>query len=352
MKEERNYGIDLLRIISMWMICVLHVLGAGGVLSALPEKGVRYEVAWALEGACYVAVNCYALISGYVGNRSRFRWNRILQLWVQVVFYAAIITFLYIILCPGNVGREQIFVVLTPVLHGRYWYVTAYFILALFMPLLNTGLTALDNGQRIMLVLVILIFSFAGRMACGNVFGLQNGYSVLWLMLLYLLGGCLSYITLSRWQVWGSLALYIAGIGVTCWQKGIAYNYDAPGVLLASVGLTLFLAHIRVGVRAKRAIKLLAPLTFSVYLIHMHPFVADTLLVGKYSWIASSEKSVFWMTVAVMGQAFLIYVVCSLIDLGREWLFRLLRIRECCLYVEKVLNRGMEEMGARVFNKK
>ena len=30
--EERNYGIDLLRIVSMMMVVLLHVLGQGGIL--------------------------------------------------------------------------------------------------------------------------------------------------------------------------------------------------------------------------------------------------------------------------------------------------------------------------------
>lgn len=32
--KSRNYGIDLLRIVSMFMICILHVIGVG-VLEAL-----------------------------------------------------------------------------------------------------------------------------------------------------------------------------------------------------------------------------------------------------------------------------------------------------------------------------
>lgn len=30
LERKRNYGIDLLRIVSMWMIVGLHVLGDGG----------------------------------------------------------------------------------------------------------------------------------------------------------------------------------------------------------------------------------------------------------------------------------------------------------------------------------
>ena len=62
---KRNYGIDALRLISMFMVVVLHVLGQGGVLKA--AKNGQYIISWLLEIIAYCAVNCYAIISGYVG---------------------------------------------------------------------------------------------------------------------------------------------------------------------------------------------------------------------------------------------------------------------------------------------
>ena len=72
---ERNYGIDLFRIVSMFMVVVLHVLGQGGILDGTIGVAGNYETAWFLETAAYGAVNCYALISGYVGIRSRYRYS-------------------------------------------------------------------------------------------------------------------------------------------------------------------------------------------------------------------------------------------------------------------------------------
>lgn len=41
MKTERNYGIELLRLCLMFMVCLLHVLGQGGILEAskISEEG-------------------------------------------------------------------------------------------------------------------------------------------------------------------------------------------------------------------------------------------------------------------------------------------------------------------------
>ena len=32
--EQRNRGVDLLRMVAMWMVVILHILNKGGVLEA------------------------------------------------------------------------------------------------------------------------------------------------------------------------------------------------------------------------------------------------------------------------------------------------------------------------------
>ena len=80
MIKERNYGIDLLRIVSMIMVVTLHIMNAGGVLGATERMSAKYELASLLQIMTYCAVNCYALISGYVGVNSKFKISNILFL--------------------------------------------------------------------------------------------------------------------------------------------------------------------------------------------------------------------------------------------------------------------------------
>lgn len=48
MKNERNYGIDLLRLVLMYMVCILHTLGQGGILEAC-ELGTAEYRTWNTE---------------------------------------------------------------------------------------------------------------------------------------------------------------------------------------------------------------------------------------------------------------------------------------------------------------
>ncbi len=71
--NDRNYGVDLLRVIAAMMIVMLHVLSQGGILSALGNLTLRGEVLWFIQMGCFCFVNVFALISGYVGVGSKYK---------------------------------------------------------------------------------------------------------------------------------------------------------------------------------------------------------------------------------------------------------------------------------------
>ena len=66
--REKNYGIDALRVIAMFMVTILHILTQGGILNASGRFTSQYEAGWLLQTMAFCAVNVYALISGYVCN--------------------------------------------------------------------------------------------------------------------------------------------------------------------------------------------------------------------------------------------------------------------------------------------
>lgn len=67
--KQRNVGIDILRVVSMFFIIIGHVLMQGGVLSAYSSAGLQgsYYFLNTIYVMAYCGVNCFALVSGYVG---------------------------------------------------------------------------------------------------------------------------------------------------------------------------------------------------------------------------------------------------------------------------------------------
>jgi surface polysaccharide O-acyltransferase-like enzyme len=128
--NQRNYGIDLLRIVSMFMVVILHVLGQGGVLTNIQHLTLKGEIFWGIEIACYCAVNCYALISGYVGINAKHKYVNIISLSLQVLFYSVCITGAEIAIALFNRTEISFLTIVSHLLPSitDYWYFSAYFL--------------------------------------------------------------------------------------------------------------------------------------------------------------------------------------------------------------------------------
>lgn len=62
--NERNYGIDLLRIIAMLYVVILHILGQRGLLDATNVWTNQYVFSWFIEVFAFCVVDIFALITG------------------------------------------------------------------------------------------------------------------------------------------------------------------------------------------------------------------------------------------------------------------------------------------------
>ena len=134
----RNYGVDALRIFSMFLVLILHILQKGDLLSGAFNAATG--TAWALEIMAYCAVDIYALISGFVGYTDKpkpFRCVKPLRLWVQVFTYSFGITLAAFLVFPQKVTEKQLFSSLVPIASRPYWYFTAYILLLILQPFVN-----------------------------------------------------------------------------------------------------------------------------------------------------------------------------------------------------------------------
>lgn len=351
MPQKRNDGIDLLRMVSMLLVVVLHIEGHGGVLEAAQGHNVYW--AYLPEAFAYCAVNCYALISGYVGVKARWRPANLLCLWLQVAFYSVVLTLLCSGLVPGGVGLTDLLHAAMPVTYQSvdYWYFTVYFGLFFLMPLLNHLVRTMPRRQlRGMLVLLVLVFSVLPTVTRHDRFGLNNGYSIWWLALLYLIGGYLRQyegrISLrGRWALglYAGASLLSYGLRMArniltarvSWYAWIGerffgaqadwLNYISPTVLLASLGLLLFFRALTLPAWLTKLVRWASPLAFGVYLIHNHPLVGDLFMEDRFVAYAALPGPL--LVLAVVGTAVLLYIGCTLLEALRAALFRLLRVR-------------------------
>lgn len=341
---KRNEGIDALRMCSMFMVVVLHVLAQGSILSNVGESpySVNYQVAWFLETMAFCAVNCFALISGYVGVNSKFGYYKGVILWLQIVFWTVVITIVYAIIKPEVVGIRQWINAVLPVSMQEYWYVTSYFCMFLFIPFMNKLLLNLNRTElKILGITIVAGVSFFPTFVMHDLFVLKGGYACIWLAMLYLLGGVIQRLDFGRSIRKRSLLVIYVGAVILSWgikfileihpvsliSSNFLINYTAPTMLVCAVALLLLFAKLEFkSEKVKKLIKIASPLAFSVYIIHTNPLIWDYWLSGRYAFAA--DKTPIVLIGVVLGNAALIYVACSMADMIRLFLFQKLKLTE------------------------
>lgn len=341
-KPARNYGIDALRMLSMLLVVTAHILGPGGILESAKFLSPQYQAAWFLEILAYCSVNCYALISGYVGIYSKYRYHNIAMLWLRVVFYTLGITLLFSVFVPGSVTAKDWIKSLLPVTCGSYWYFTAYFALFVFLPLLNPAINKLTRKQLGAVVIsLIFTFSFLQTFLSKDVFGISS--NAWWLMVLYIIGGYIGKYGLlkkrrSLWLFLGCLLMLLlmwlskmaieAGFipALSAFGGNYLIYHTSPPMLAAGILFLLLFERMRTSNAANKIIKIFAPAAFSVYIIHGQPLVWERVLEQRFSHYAA--YSVPLEVALVLLTAAVIYTVCSLIDLVRAKIFKVLKLKQ------------------------
>ena len=337
--RERDIGVDFLRIIATLMVLALHILGQGGLLAALEEDTVRFRVCWFLETACYCAVNCYGLISGYVGYRSRFSYTNILRTWLQVIFYTVGASVCLHFFLPNVITAEVIKTAFAPVSNNKYWYYTAYFCISFFIPALNHLLNTLPRKQLLLLVLSgTVLFSIYPTCINKDLFYVNNGYSALWLIYLYILGGYLAkYPVTKTFSAPKAFLICLAVVSVTFLQK---LNPDlitplkeipllrshSPTLLACAVFLLVGLVQCEFPKFMRQMIAFLAPLTFGVYLLHAQGTVYSNFMKNRFGPLAQYHTAM--IILIVFATAAFWFALGVAIDWVRGKLFALLRINQ------------------------
>ena len=326
-KQKRNQGIDLIKILAMLMIVTLHVLGCGGILGASVSNEKNCAVAWLLEVAAFGAVNLYGMASGYLCTGKQIRYKNIGKLWLLVVFYTISITAIFFVVVPGTVGPQQMINAVFPVMTAQYWYFTGYFCMFFFLPVMNAAIAHLEKRQlQMVLTASFLLFSVLPTVFGADPFHENDGYSVLWLCVLYMAGGYIRTYGLFEKLPQAALILMYLVLSVITWatawiRQGIEItlggwiSYLSPTIVFAS--LALFVAGTRIRIkRGQKVLSLLASATFGVYLIHTHPLIWHHLLYNRFVFLAGAglRRLLPGLLAAVLA----IFAGCMIIELIRH----------------------------------
>ncbi|MBR2879010.1 MAG: acyltransferase family protein, partial [Clostridia bacterium] len=185
---KRNYGIDALRIVSIFMVIILHVMAQGAAIYSVDKGSANYYIFWFLEMASFCAVNCFALVSGYVGYGRKKKLSSIISLSAQALFYVIVFTAAGCI-AKGAFDKDFVLASLLAVREGGFWYFKAYLCAWFFFPLIDIAVEKLERKQlKRMVTAGFIFFSVVPLIFFADLFRTGLGYTPLWLLVMYFYG--------------------------------------------------------------------------------------------------------------------------------------------------------------------
>ena len=328
-RQERNRGLDLLRVILSFNVIILHLLHHGGLQTHADPSNPGYYVLWFWGIAVDCTVNCFALISGYNSYDRKIKYTSILRLHLTVVYHGLFITLLMKTVYPDTVTGANFLQALFPVCTNEFWYYTAFFALFCLKPLLIQGMQSLSKKQaNIVIVSLLVVFSFLSGSAHTNTFSLNGGFSVLWLAVLFIIGTYLrkyrDSIKLSKVKLlliyFGSVTFTLFGIvlsNVFPFIDGSKWiDYNSPTIAIAAIAVVLLFSSMSIPASLRKISSLFVPFVFSIYLIHDHPLVRRMFITDRIVPVLYMSPPL--QVIAVLGIAILIWLTCFCLDYIRQ----------------------------------
>lgn len=310
-KSGRNYGIDLLRFISMVFVVIIHLFEHGGILQQLTE-GTTYVIGWSFFIIVNCAVDIYIIISGYVTYREQQEtvdYSSYTKLWLQVVFYSCLAYFIGI--WGGKTFSLIEFVkCFFPVTTDQYWFFTKYSMMFFIMPVINR-FAKYSTDKELTTVTIVGIAAFSiyctAVSPAYNAFDISSGYSFIWFVVLYIVGvwmkKCkipyrinnrkLTLILISSYLIPVLMKTFVAGATYSLFGQSmgedILISYTAPTTVAVSVAYVSIFSKLKLGNNQIRIIKALTPATFATYLLHDNRIVRYLFIFNRFSWVAMLE---------------------------------------------------------------
>lgn len=330
---QRNASIEILRILSMLLIIFLHSIIHSGVLEASNDNGTMIFL-WVrfTHMLTQVCVNVYVLISGYFLITSKFKLNKLVALWLEVVFYSVAIRLIFIAFGYKTFSIGSILSCFVPVFTGRYWFITIYFGLYLIFPFLNMLIKAMNKKQHMLLCMVLFVLFSVTVSVYPSFAGMNSGagWGLAWFTVLYIMAAWfrLYYMPNNKWFC--KLLLYVGISAVVTVMMLIGnrvgvigniasnwYRYDSVPAILSSLCIFTIFLNIRVNNNVvNRIILFISPSTLGVYLIHDH------VDASPWSWEIlnmPSHMTSYLFPVIQIGVVIGIFVFCIIIDIIRRY---------------------------------
>lgn len=349
MKIERESSFELLRIISMFLIVLCHVITHGNIISNCNSEGLKIIFKVILL-ATLVHVNSFVMTSGYFQSKSKFKQDKLWSIIGANWFYKIAILILFSILSIKTFTTTEIIYNIFPLNISTYWFITPYLILYCLSPFLNKLIDTLSKKDyQHLLIVLFIIFSIIPYFTADKIFS-NNGYTLYNFIFLYFIGAYLRKYPLEKSHIFEKCStnlfriimviIYITVIMInysfsetskfiissnsiiSTFVSGINYMseaYSNPLIIIQSIAFVALFSTLKV---KSNFINRISALTLGVYFIHDNDYVRE--VIYKFLRIDRPNIESYYFVLYAIVIAILIFITCLIIEYFRQLIFKIL----------------------------
>lgn len=348
-KRQRDSNFELLRIFCIFLILFHHWSYRSGLpIDSTVYHASRFIGEFLMFGG-KIACNCFVLISGYFMVKSRFSLSKLLRLWCEVFFYSVALYLFAVILRKETFSLTELFHYALPMTYNQYWFVRAYFLLYLLVPVLNLAVNHCARRVLGATIGIVLLLICLGTTFLGSSIWYSDE---LWFIVLYFLGGYIRLYPGKLTEKCGLNFLLAAVCVLVIWGSIVLFDELRKNEIVNIYSYTLigqstitgflcafffFLAFKNLRIGHSKAINFLASSVVGIYLLHEHPSWRDIIWQRVFS--SAAYYNTAWLILWALGSVLALFVVCIIVDKLRYYLLE----RPLFSALDPVLKRAEEK---------
>lgn len=330
LRKERLSGMELLRIIAMFLVLVVHANYFS--LGAPTYQDVQQD-AWAsfvrmfFQSLSIGCVDLFVLLSGWFGIRPKL--SSFLNLLFQCAYF---LLGIYAICLVTGVSQFNVHGLKGCFLLLQWnWFIKAYILLYIMAPILNAYIDGATQRQHGLLLVWFYVFQTIYSWLSGAAVFFEHGYSTISFMGLYLLARYfakypLKITSYNRHYYLFFFLFSVLFMAVVCLVStklninavgGRMFMYDQPLVIVASLSLIVYFSKLSF---RSPVVNWIAASSFAVFLLHTNPNLCKQYFVPTVNTLYSTYNGITCI-VAIFAFLIAVYVVAVLADQPRKLLW-------------------------------
>lgn len=333
--QPRDSRFELLRIISILMIVLSHFSLFG------QEYRLSQSSSWLTTFGAGVflpygkiGVTLFVLITGYFLGKKEISIfsaiNRAWKVWIETFFYSFILCLTFVV-ATHHVDVKLAIQSVIPMSTNLYWFVSAYIIMMLFLPIINLTINQINKDQfKYLIIICLLMDTFIPL--------LKVNYECM-VLSPYFLGAYIQRyrpVIKHKGMYLGVLLslLYVLTVGLLPFGHGHAFTI---GILPRLIGVLIFLFVVELKPFYSASVNSVATSAFAGYLVTEYPLMRDFLWnhLLKFADVQNVYLADFFGAVAI---GFILYIGVFLIDKGRQIIFSALNVHHFPTFLKNKFN--------------